>query len=356
MRALVIVITLLLGLLPHASLRAGLYRTDGPNAGPEAGPDGSVEPFALDYFRTSVLPNVLKIALHDEANRNTPQRLEALQRLDALQQKERRGELTTEDRVNMSYYLLRLHNPQENQFATHAQKAFAVLFPTTREARDNFLAFSNMATVYQMLGETRSAVDMLQMALDVWPTQYPGFTPEQLQWFKRAEEAQLKLLRARLRERGQPADNVDDLFGVQFIGESGQYEAGTIAAAEKVKLPPDAEALVQQLILWMPGDTRLYWLLGELLNAQGKIEDAWNVMEDCVYSRRYNSPLLKEHRQIVMAARQAQQPSPPQSWLPSVRQLIIVGGVAGVIFVLLMYLQIRELRRRRQRATAYRSH
>jgi hypothetical protein len=39
----------------------------------------------------------------------------------------------------------------------------------------------------------------------------------------------------------------------------------------------------------------------------------------------------------------------PASWLPETRQIILVGGVAGVVVVLLVYLQIREFRRRRKR-------
>src|SRR5205823_3935266 len=100
----------------------------------------------------------------------------------------------------------------------------------------------------------------------------PAGPPTAGNWFKQAERYQLTLLRLRMREgfgrraggRPVPATDVDALFGVRFIGPSGEYEAGKIADAERSKLPADAVAIVQQLLLWFPDDTRLLWLLGEL--------------------------------------------------------------------------------------------
>ena len=45
-------------------------------------------------------------------------------------------------------------------------------------------------------------------------------------------------------------------------------------------MPKDAILIVQQLLIWTPDDYRLYWLLGELLNAQGEPESAKVVFED----------------------------------------------------------------------------
>ena len=56
-------------------------------------------------------------------------------------------------------------------------------------------------------------------------------------WYRRAEEAQLRLLELRFKE-GKTASSLDALFPVSFIGESGEYEAGQLAAAEKEKSPP----------------------------------------------------------------------------------------------------------------------
>jgi hypothetical protein len=94
----------------------------------------------------------------------------------------------------------------------------------------------------------------------------------------------LKLIRLRSRERpaafgrSNPLGaDVEPLFEggkpltpVRFVGDGGKYEAGSIASAEKAKLPPDAVEIIEQLLIWLPHDDRLFWLLGELLNARGE--------------------------------------------------------------------------------------
>ena len=60
-------------------------------------------------------------------------------------------------------------------------------------------------------------------------------------------------------ERGKPH------HPVRFANDGGIYQPGALATAERAKLPPDAIAIVQQLLLWYPTDSRLYWLLGETL-------------------------------------------------------------------------------------------
>ena len=156
----------------------------------------------------------------------------------------------------------------------------------------------------------------------------------------------MNLLQARLREaaasRLRPPANVDALFPARFVGPSGKYEAGKMADAERAKLPADAIATVQQLLLWFPEDTRLLWLLGELYNATGDIRSAEQVFEDCIGSRRFNAPPeFAEHRRIVkaaVAALAAAQPTPTapaESFCPTRRRLWLVGGIGGLVVVLL---------------------
>jgi hypothetical protein len=92
-----------------------------------------------------------------------------------------------------------------------------------------------------------------------------------------------------LRERGGAFENVDALFDdgknpptpVRFVGESGDFEPGKIAKAEKAKLDavrkfpsdPGPIDIVQQLLIWLPDDQRLFWLLGELYNAAADLTD-----------------------------------------------------------------------------------
>jgi hypothetical protein len=149
--------------------------------------------------------------------------------------------------------------------------------------------------------------------------------------------------------------DVDALFPVRFIGPSGAYEAGTIADAERAKLPADAVTVVQQLLLWFPEDSRLLWLLGELYNAQGDLSSAGAVFEECVWSRKYDSPTLREHRRIVKEeltaravaeAARAAEAKPPERLLPDQITLWTVGGISGAILVALGWWQVREVIRR----------
>ncbi len=120
---------------------------------------------------------------------------------------------------------------------------------------------------------------------------------------------------------------------------------------------------MQQLVLWFPDDTRLYWQLGELYNAEGDISAAATIFHECIWTRRYGAALLQEHRKVVEAAApkqtapvledvpNAQTPTPaqdPAAWLPERRQIWLVAGVAGTIALALIFLQIKEIRRRRQ--------
>lgn len=218
----------------------------------------------------------------------------------------------------------------------------------------NFWVSANLATLYQQMGQYHEAMDQAQSAQDFFPDNWPG-GPAARDWFRKVERAQLKLLRLRVRESGSrpsgrlaPATDVDNLFDVRF---EGPYEPGRLPDAERTKLPPEALAVVQQLLLWTPDDTRLYWLLGELYNAQGDLTSAAAIFDECLGSRRFDAPALRTHRQAVREALAAQALPPPPAptvWVPESRQLWVVGAVAVAVVVGLAYLQLREFRRRRR--------
>lgn len=345
MRAMLIAVAAVgLGLGSAGPVWAGLYNTTEPAEGPAPDTAGVVKPLPARAFR-STLSDLLLLGLESS---NSEHRQKMVAQRDELLQKEARGELTVNDRVNLGADLIRLGQMSQ---------AVGVLRQATREDPRNFMAAANLATASQLMGDWATAKYALKDILEMWPKQWPGLSEKQLDWYRRVEDYQLKLITLRAKEAAQaaqgqpkPTDHVDDLFGVRFVGESGQYEAGKLAAAEQQKLPPDAVAIVQQLLIWMPQDTRLYWLLGELLNAHGQINDAADVFVDCEDSRRYNAPELREHHQIVndaVRAAAAQNNISPTSWLPDTRQTLVVGGTAGLIILGLAYLQIRELRRRR---------
>jgi tetratricopeptide (TPR) repeat protein len=290
-------------------------------------------------------------------------RKEFLEARDKLQAKARSGGLTEEDKVNLSGYLIRLRQYQE---------AVDLLTPVaTRECR-NFMIFANLATAEQQAGQLERAVNHLEQAQDVWPQTWPNLSAEQLTWYRHVEKYHLLLVRdrwaqARRGPQGQAQAALDPIFAkedrpVRYVGENGQYEAGTLAASERAKLPPDALAIVQQLLIWLPDDSLLYWQYGELLNASGDVASAAQVFDDCVWRRRLDASELKQHRQIVTEAARAKgrdtdlsstdgknpPPTAATSWLPDRNKLWAAGTIFVLIVVVLAYFQFREIRRRRR--------
>jgi tetratricopeptide (TPR) repeat protein len=222
----------------------------------------------------------------------------------------------------------------------------------------SFWPLANLGSYFQATGQLPEALNHLDAASATFPRPWPN-NPTDGEWFRKAEKVQVNLLRARQREAAQrpgrvrAVNEVDALFPVRFVGQSGNFEAGKIADAERAKLPSDAIALVQQLLLWFPEDTRLLWLLGELYNAEGDIRTAEQVFDDCVGPRNFQSETLREHRRIVkdaVAAIPPPEPPPPaESFLPDASTLWIVGGIGGALIAILVLLQSRELYRRMMR-------
>jgi hypothetical protein len=256
------------------------------------------------------------------------------------------------DLISLGAEYVRLGRPAE---------AVDVLTRASSLDRRNFMVFANLGTAHQLEGRWVRAIDALQQAKANWPSEVPGLTSAQLKWFRRAEDYHLKLVRLRARESlsrpATAAEGLDDMFGISFGSRGSEFQAGRMPAEEQKKLPPDAVAIVQQLLLWFPGDARLYWQLGELLNAQGNVSSAATVFDECAWTRRYDPPLLRAHRQIVQQANADQPPvlgslepsppEPPAGWRLD-RRLIVTGAGAGVLLVgLLAYLQLREFRKRR---------
>ncbi len=351
----------ILALLFCSPATAGLYGSRESSQGPSVG-DRGVQALSFQRFR-EVLNDLLQVGLAKPGN---PRREQYESRVAELGARERQGRLSTAEKVDLSAGYIRLGRYED---------AVRLLTPLALEERNNFVVFANLGTAHQLAGRLESAARYLEQAGDVWPSAWPGWSKEQLDWFGRAEKYHRKLVRLRYREsllarRGQkPAGNPDELFGkVIFVGESGRYQAGAMKARERAKLPADAIALVQQLLLWMPGsapgmeDTRLYWLLGELYNASGDTGTAGQILERCVWSHRYDAADLREHRRVIQESRPVVENTPlplpatapvpvDAAWIPSTRQLTIVGCVVGLVAAAFTYLQVREWLRRRKAST-----
>jgi tetratricopeptide (TPR) repeat protein len=309
-------------------------------------------------------------------------------------------DLTVEEQLNLGAYLIRLGSYQQ---------AVQVLGAAEAQEPRNFLVLANLATAHQLNNQHGEAVQDLERALRAWPRDPDALSPVQLNWckqlhlstaeyewypelsagerewckqaglavgqlrqllwFREVETYQLKLLKLRAKApRSRQA--IDPLFDdggnspkpVRFVGENGNYEPGQLAAAEQAKLPKNAVAIVEQLLLWLPNDPDpgLEWLLGELLSATGDV-GAKRVFRNLGERLGKRAPEeLDAHRKIVQDWQpkgdpvpdptpepRSQQPAQPQTWMPNPWQTLAVGFAAGLVVALLGYWQVREILRRR---------
>jgi tetratricopeptide (TPR) repeat protein len=169
-------------------------------------------------------------------------------------------------------------------------KALEVLRPAQRDHPEHFRLAANLGTAWQLRGDLEQAAALLRQAVRLAPGKY-----------QRGEELQLKLVRLRV---GQPAgaQELDDLFGVRYVGPSGRYEPGRLAPEQRKKLPLEAVALTQGLALALPADGRLLWQLAELAAVDGDVSSAAAMLDGCVTEFGMRSPELRAHRQALRAA------------------------------------------------------
>jgi hypothetical protein len=197
-----------------------------------------------------------------------------------LQRQARERPLTADERADLGALHLRLGE---------VDPALAVLRAAQRDHPDHFRTVANLGTAWQLQGDLAQAAHCLQDAVRLAP---PKLRP--------GEEFHLKLVRLR-HDQPRDATGLDDLFGVRYVGDDGPYTPGQLAKAERLKLPPEAVAVTQQLALWLPADGRLLWQLAELANAGGDVRTAAAVMDGCVTEFGLRDPELRRHRQALRA-------------------------------------------------------
>jgi hypothetical protein len=169
-------------------------------------------------------------------------------------------------------------------------KAVAVLREAQRAHPNHFAIAANLGTAFQLAGDLPRSADALQEAVRLAPGK----------WLP-AEELHLKLVRWRLKQ-GKAAADLDDLFGVHYVGPKGEYEPGRLAEAERKKLPARAVALTQQLALWLPADGRLLWQLAELASAHGDVASAAAMIDGCVLQFGMTDSELRRRRRLLREA------------------------------------------------------
>ncbi|MCI0681322.1 MAG: hypothetical protein L0Y71_04390 [Gemmataceae bacterium] len=293
------------------------------------------------------------------------------------------AKLSVEQKLHFSSVLIRRRR---------AGDAIGLLQPATRQHPQAFLLQSNLATAYDINGDRLRAVETMRDCLDTWPKDWNDLDPAQREFltgigwaprpkergpeeepfvfFREADTYYLKLLRLRSREpKGAAFEAVDALFGddkgpVKFVNEAGVFEPGKIAKAERARLPRNARKIVQQLLAWQPNDLRLQWLLGEILNANGDVNDikaARSIFDELVYTRDVRAKevmarriKLNEWKEPPTTAsadnpfgggKDNPPPSPATDW-----RGLLIAFAAGLLVAVFGYWQIREIRRRRQQA------
>lgn len=249
-------------------------------------------------------------------------------RLAILESRHANGGLTPVDRVNLSGYHLRLGDPLTPAGKSHFQKAIRVLEEVPSTDRD-FMVLANLATAYQLLGTgltgrelysvLQRAQGYLEQAMAVWPASSPYYSTRLLSWYLRVEQFELKLIQKRAlealqsdRQADKPARKgdgrfdvpVDALFpGVPCTGARGEYRLGPLPPREALQIPDDAYSIVGQLVLWLPMDDRLFWLLGEVANAQeGSHALAFKILHELQWARNYSPQSLIDHRKELYRA------------------------------------------------------
>ncbi len=254
---------------------------------------------AEDYPLAPGLPFGFIASLAAQGTLGPPERsvgLYYLRQVAALEEQERQGLLSLEGRSNLGAYLIRLG---------HYDRAIRVM--ENAPSQSHFLLLANLATAHELAGDPqRQALGYRRRALRNWPKIFAAWDTPTLNFYRKAEEYHYRLLEARQKEppsRGRL--RLDDLFPVDFEDPKRTYEVGGIDPDESAKIPADAHMIVMQLLLWTPFDDRLTWMLGELLNANGDVRAAAEVLRPLVLRGRSQtswsslSPELEAHYRLL---------------------------------------------------------
>ncbi len=357
--------------------RASLYSPENQFAIP-VGNDGKPVALPFDEFkrRLAVLTNAtIEPKFGEKPN---PDREKFLER---IAEQEKHPKLSAIDTAALAADMLRIGQ---------ADKAMAVLGPRTGDRKPDYFVFSTLGHVHAARGEWADALRYHQDGqLDSkMPATVKGLSKSQRDWWekldvdyvprfyqiRRDESDARRGLTPTEREKANETEDVLPLFPlpngdgdhapVRFANDAGAYEPGALAKSERAKLPPDAIAVVQQLLLWFPGETRLYWLLAELYAAAGDVKSAVAILDECTWGRQYgNRKVLVGHRQAVRSAADAlpqvaapedaplgqpteptQQPDTIEKPPISMQTIGVYFGVVGLVAVLAL---IRTVMKRR---------
>ena len=222
-------------------------------------------------------------------------RAQVLRQVNDLERDRAGGVFSHLDRINLSACYLRLGR---------AGDALVLLL---EEDNGHFMYQANLASAYFLTGDLQMAVRTQGRVLAAWPAAWAGWTEEERLFFRECESALLRLFENRYNETQGPKVNeypVDPIFPrLRYVGPENTYVAGGLSVSMRDRLPSNAGPIIFQLCKWYPGDMRLYWQLGELLNVLGQVEQAGDIFDELVRNGRSGVFLdLPAHRRVLRDA------------------------------------------------------
>ncbi len=296
--------------------RASLYSPDDLRFTVPVGEDGKARALRPDEFRTA-----LAVLMNARDTKVPADREVFLQRIERA----RGMKLSPPETAALAADLLRVGRSDE---------ALNTLAPRLRDRSPDYFVYTTYASIRAAAGDWREALRYHQSALfdSEMPAEVKGLSRAQRDWWAKLDQDyvphyyRLRLKEAdqrqgRSRSEQEKLDENEEIFPlfpvpdrassnpqpVRFVNEAGVYQPGTLAAAERAKLPHDAIPIVQQLLLWFPNENRLYWLLGELYAADGDLAASFSAFHSLAWGRAYgNRKVFMDHRQAVEAALDAQ--------------------------------------------------
>lgn len=298
--------------------RASLYQPDDPMVVPVSSTgDGSALPFDEFKRQFATLSNQSNPALTRVKKEEKTDREKQLDRVTL--RKKARGKSPADD-VALAADLIRLGNNKP----LYVNEAIELLAPRTRDRNPNYFVFTTIAISYAARGDWNEAAENQLAALTdtEMPNELPGLSPSRRSWLARLDRDYVlpyyQFHVTELRKKTPPeSEDATPLFPVpqrgqphvpiRFVNEAGTYEPGKLAASERAKLPTDAIAVVQQMLLWYPWDSQLYWLLAELYAANGQFSYAVAIMDECSWGRQYtNRKIMMDHRAALRPLAEAE--------------------------------------------------